>query len=126
MTCSNETKRAAMQAYIDTMNAGDLAGVVKLYAPDATVEDPVGSGKILRGHAEIEAFYTTSMQAEPKLHLNVPIRTSHGDSAAMAFEVKLNWGGKAVNIRVIDVMTFNAAGQFTSMKAYWGPEDMQS
>ena len=57
MTCSNESKRAAMQAYIDTMNAGDLAGVVKLYAPDATVEDPVGSGKILRGHAEIEAFY---------------------------------------------------------------------
>ena len=126
MTCSNDMKRAGMQAYIDTMNAGDLAGVIKLYAPDATVEDPVGSGKILRGLAEIEAFYATSMQAEPKLHLNAPIRTSHGDSAAMAFEVKLNWGGKAVNIRVIDVMTFNAAGQFTSMKAYWGPEDMQS
>ena len=27
--------------------------------------------------------------------------------------------------RVIDVMRFDAKGKFTSMKAYWGPSDME-
>ena len=124
MICSNDTKRAAMQAYIDRMNAGDLAGVVALYAADATIEDPVGSGKIVSGKAAIEEFYKGSMQTQALLKLNAPIRTSHSDSAAMAFEVTLNWGG-LMTISVIDVMTFNAQGEFTSMRAYWGPEDMR-
>ncbi len=124
MICSNDTKRAAMQAYIDRMNAGDLAGVVALYAADATIEDPVGSGKIVTGKVAIEEFYAGSMQTQAQLKLSAPIRTSHSDSAAMAFEVTLNWGG-LMTINVIDVMTFNAQGEFTSMRAYWGPEDMR-
>ncbi|MFI0545702.1 MAG: steroid Delta-isomerase [Brachymonas sp.] len=123
-SCSNENKRLAMQAYIDRMNAGDLAGVVALYADDATIEDPVGSSKLITGKAEITEFYTTSMQTKAQLKLSAPIRTSHSDSAAMAFEVTLDWGG-LMSISVIDVMTFNAAGQFTTMRAYWGPEDMR-
>ena len=124
MICSNDTKRAAMQAYIDRMNAGDLAGVVALYAADATIEDPVGSGKVVSGKAAIEEFYKGSMQTQAQLKLSAPIRTSHSDSAAMAFEVTLNWGG-LMTISVIDIMTFNAQGQFTTMRAYWGPEDMR-
>ena len=124
MICSNDTKRAAMQAYIDRMNAGDLAGVVALYAADATIEDPVGSGKVVSGKAAIEEFYKGSMQTQAQLKLSAPIRTSHSDSAAMAFEVTLNWGG-LMTISVSDVMTFNAQGEFTSMRASWGPEDMR-
>jgi steroid delta-isomerase len=43
----------------------------------------------------------------------------------MAFEVELNMPeqGRMV-IRVIDVMTFNEDGKFTSMRAFWGPGDM--
>jgi len=32
--------------------------------------------------------------------------------------------GRAV-VRVIDVMTFDDAGRFTSMRAFWGPSDME-
>ena len=56
--------------------------------------------------------------------LAAPIRGSHGNAAAMAFDVKLNYQGASMTIRVIDVMTFDANGKFTSMKAYWGPSDM--
>ena len=43
----------------------------------------------------------------------------------MAFDVNLNMPqGRAV-IRVIDVMTFNGDGKFTSMRAFWGPSDME-
>ena len=123
-TANNEQKRIAMQAYIDRMNAGDLDGVVALYADDATIEDPVGSGKVVTGKEAIAAFYAGSMKTKAQLKLSAPIRTSHSDSAAMAFEVTLDWGG-LMTISVIDVMTFNAQGQFTSMRAYWGPEDMR-
>lgn len=116
--------REAMQAYIDAFNNEDLAAIVDLYADDATVEDPVGS-ELKSGRAEIEAFYRTALETGAKLNLSAPIRASHGNAAAMAFEVALNYQGQDMVIHVIDVMTFNDEGKYTSMKAYWGPADMK-
>ncbi len=116
---SQETMKAAMQAYIDAFNSGNVAAVVALYAPEATVEDPVGS-PLKRGAAEIGAFYTHSVATGAKLSLDAPIRGSHGNSAAMAFSARIG----PVTVRVIDVMTFNEAGKFTSMQAYFGPGDI--
>lgn len=121
---SEEQMRAAMQAYIDGFEREDLEGIVSLYADDATVEDPVGS-ELKSGREEIEAFYSTALQTGAKLKLSAPIRASHGNAAAMAFEVSLNYEGQNLVIHVIDVMTFNEEGKFTSMKAYWGPGDMK-
>jgi steroid delta-isomerase len=116
--------KAQMQAYIDNFNRSDADAIAALYADDATVEDPVGS-PVKKGKAEIAAFYKMAIQTGAKLELAAPIRASHGDSAAMAFDVKLNMPqGKAL-IRVIDVMTFTADGRFASMRAYWGPSDME-
>ena len=59
------------------------------------------------------------------VRLAAPVRGSHGNAAAMAFEVDAPApGGARVTIRVIDVMTFNAQGQFSSMRAFWAPDDM--
>ncbi len=118
------TKRNAMQAYIDEFNAQNLAGIVALYAEDATIEDPVGS-PVISGRQAITAFYETALQTGARLRLSAPIRTSHSDAAAMAFEVALELPQGATVIHVIDVMTFDPAGEFTSMKAYWGPGDMR-
>jgi steroid Delta-isomerase len=116
---SQETMKAAMQAYIDAFNSGNAAAVVALYATEATVEDPVGS-PAKRGHAEISAFYTHSISTGAKLTLDAPIRGSHGNAAAMAFSAKIG----PITVRVIDIMTFDEAGKFTSMKAYFGPGDI--
>lgn len=122
---SEKIMKAAMQEYIDAFNRVDTDGVVALYADDATVEDPVGGKPPMQGRTAIAAFYKMAMQTGAKLALAAPIRASHGNSAAMAFDVQLNMPqGRAV-IRVIDVMTFNDAGKFTSMRAYWGPSDME-
>jgi steroid delta-isomerase len=120
---TEQTMRQAMQAYIDLFNVSDAAGIANLYAEDATVEDPVGT-ELKVGKPAIAEFYKMAVATGAKLKLAAPIRASHGNSAAMAFEVELNMPqGRAV-IRVIDVMTFNEAGKFTSMRAYWGKEDM--
>lgn len=116
--------KQAMQAYIDLYNRDDLEGVVGLYADDATVEDPVGT-PVKSGKAAIRDFYKYAMTTGARLSLAAPIRASHGTSAAMAFDVTLNYQGSAMVIRVIDVMTFDARGKFSSMRAYWGPSDME-
>lgn len=120
----NEQKmKQALQAYIDLYNQDDLEGVVGLYADTATVEDPVGTPMKV-GKAAIRDFYKYAMTTGARLKLAAPIRGSHGTSAAMAFDVNLKYEGAQMVIRVIDVMTFDEAGQFASMRAYWGPSDM--
>ncbi len=116
---SEQAMKAAMQAYIDAFNGGSAAAVAALYAEDATVEDPVGSPP-KRGRQEILAFYTHSIATGAKLTLDAPIRGSHGNAAAMAFSARIG----AVTVRVIDVMTFDAAGKFASMRAYFAPGDI--
>ncbi|TXH05988.1 MAG: steroid delta-isomerase [Nevskiaceae bacterium] len=120
---SEQTMRQAMQAYIDHFNRSDAAAIANLYADDATVEDPVGS-PVKHGKAAIADFYKYAVSTGAKLSLAAPIRASHSNSAAMAFDVTLNMPQGRAIIRVIDVMTFNDAGKFTSMRAYWGKEDM--
>ena len=121
---SEAVMKQAMQAYIDAFNRSDAEGVVALYAEDATVEDPVGK-KVLSGKAQIAPFYRMSIATGARLALAAPIRASHGNSAAMAFDVQLNMPQGRALIRVIDVMTFDEAGKFTSMRAFWGPGDME-
>lgn len=117
------TMKAAMQAYIDAFNRSDAQGIADLYAEDATVEDPVGSA-LKKGKAEIAAFYKMAVATGARLELAAPIRASHGNAAAMAFNVRLNMPEGKAHIQVIDVMTFTDAGKFASMKAYWGKSDM--
>ena len=125
-TVTSVQMREALQRYIDAINARDTQAVVALYADDATVEDPVGTPPIA-GRAAIAAFYAKVVPMGITLRLAAPIRGSHGNAAAMAFEVDApsRDGGRNV-IRVIDVMTFNAAGRFASMRAYWASDDMSA
>jgi steroid delta-isomerase len=116
---SEETMKAAMRAYFDNFNAGDVEAVVALFADDATVEDPVGS-KVHTGTAEIRAAFASVLKNRPRLTLSAPIRGSHGIAAAMALEAQVG----SMTVRAIDVMTFDDAGKFTSLKAYFGPEDI--
>lgn len=120
---SEQQMKDAMQAYIDCFNRTDPEGIAALYADDATVEDPVGT-PLKNGKAEVAAFYKMAVATGAKLKLAAPIRASHGNSAAMAFDVQLNMPTGEAIIQVIDVMTFNDAGKFTSMRAFWGKSDM--
>lgn len=121
---TEQQMRAAMQEYIDAFNRVDADGIIALYADNATVEDPVGS-EPKRGIGEIAEFYRMAIKTGAKLKLAAPIRASHGNAAAMAFDVHLTMENGPAVIQVIDVMTFDEAGKFLSMKAYWGPGDMQ-
>ncbi|EHB56538.1 nuclear transport factor 2 [Mycolicibacterium rhodesiae JS60] len=111
---------ALVNRYLSTVAAGSAAKVAALYAEDATLEDPVGCGEVHIGRQAIEGFYKTIEAAEVSSEL-LTFR-SGGNEAAFFFALTV---AGAMRIEVIEVMTFNADGLVTSMKAYWGPENVK-
>ena len=120
---SHEDMVRTVERYVEAFDKNDPAMASDLYASDATVEDPVGT-PLHRGREAIHAFYSTSMQANAKLRLDGPVRTS-GDYAAFAFTVFVDFGGPKA-IAVIDTFKFDADGKVTEMRAYWSPANMRS
>jgi len=106
----------AIHAYMAAFAAGDAAGAAALFAPEATLEDPVGSD-VLRGAAAIAAFYQRAMQMGARLTLTGPIRLA-ADAAAFSFTVSVPVAN--MEIDVIDVFRFDAQGRVVSMQAFWG------
>ena len=47
--------------------AGDVEGMVALYEPDAMLDS--GDGSLMRGHAEIRAFFTAPVASSRKLEM---------------------------------------------------------
>lgn len=119
-----EHMAAAVHAYVDGFERGDLEAIVGLFADDATVEDPVGTPP-KRGLAEIRAFYAGSLATGAKLELLGDPRCA-GDYVAFPFAVKLEWDGRRQIIEVIDTFRFDEAGKITEMRAFFGPANMKS
>ena len=124
---TEEHMRQASEQYAIRLTAGDAAGVAALFAPDAVVEDPVGSAPKV-GNDTILALYKGAVErAHPSLTVTGPVRAVPGAAtAAMPFRSSSFFGGKHVDIDIIDVFTFDAAGLITSMKAYFGPANISA
>jgi steroid delta-isomerase len=119
-----QARRAAMQAYVDRINAGDAAGICALFAPDAVIEDPVGSEP--KREDAIRAWFADTVAFGTRIDPVAPIRGSHGDACALAFDVTFTPPGTdRLRIRSVDVCTFDDEVRITSLKGYWGPEDME-
>lgn len=116
--------KATLQAYVDRYNAGDADGVVALFAPRAWMEDPIGTP--IKDRDAIAALMRDGVAYGARLTPVAPIRGSHGAEAALVFEVEYAPpGGPRTRIRSIDCCTFDEAGLITSLRAYWGPDDVE-
>jgi len=110
-----EAMAATCIRYVELIAAGDVDGVVALYAEDGTVEDPVGSEPSI-GIAAIEAFYRGTIPDEGvPVSRTGPVRVS-GHEAAFPFEVRY---GDDFVLPIIDVMAFADNGKIVSMRAFW-------
>lgn len=110
-----------VQRYLDLVASGTAAEIGALYAPGATLEDPVGSGR-REGRAAIEEFYSAIEGLEATTRL-LALRAS-GNEVAFHFEMVTAMGENSVTIAPIDVMAFDDDGLITSMRAYWSDADM--
>lgn len=119
MSFEPDVLQGFVQRYLDTVVSGDADDVAALYAEDATLEDPVGGGEVHIGRQAIAGFYKAIQGGEIKTEL-LAFRAG-GHEAAFLFAITV---GGAMRIEPIEVMTFNGEGQITSMKAYWGPQNI--
>ncbi|MBH1997521.1 MAG: nuclear transport factor 2 family protein [Sphingomonadaceae bacterium] len=121
---SQAEMRAALESYVARINSGDRDGILALFSPDAIIEDPVGSPA--KAGEAITAWFNDTIAFATQIRSVAPIRGSHGNAAALMFDVTFQPpGGPAMLIRSLDVCTFDREGRITSLKAYWGPEDME-
>jgi steroid delta-isomerase len=121
MAASNERIREVIEAYVDRVAYGTTDEVLALYADDATVEDPVGTD-VRSTRDAIREFYSglEGLEQEGRL-LSARIA---GGQAAFQFELATKAGEQTYTLSPIDVMTFDDDGLITSMRAFWGNDDM--
>lgn len=110
-----------VEAYVSNYNAGNLEGIVALFASDASVEDPVGTEPKV-GHDALRAFFGIGVDAGARLQLDGPVRVA-ANYAAFAFHVTLEWDGQQTRIDVIDTFKFNQNGEIAEMRAFFGAKN---
>lgn len=120
MTASHTHKLAVVEVYISAFATGDAGAAAALYAPDATIEDPVGSS-VVSGPEAILALYRSAMDRGLKLERTGQVCTA-GDSAAFPFRIL--YPPQAGGIDVIDTFRFDQQGRIVQMRAFWGPDNI--
>ncbi|MFB8277022.1 nuclear transport factor 2 family protein [Nocardia colli] len=115
--------RDAIEQYVKLVGAGPTEAIVELYAPDATVEDPVGT-PVRQGHAAIREFYDVIGALDRDTELRADTVRIAGNEAAFMFTIVTRVAGQRFTLTPIDMMEFDDAGKIIRMRAFWSQEDM--
>jgi len=116
-----ERMRATVERYLSLVASGTAEEITELYAPDATVEDPVGSPPHA-GRDAILAFYKV---IEPiRRSTELLSFTAAGNVAVFAFRIVTYFDQLTIELEPTDIMEFRPDGLISGMRALWGPEDM--
>ena len=108
----------SVEGYLAAYNARDLTAILAMYAPDATMEDPVGAAPA-RGRDEIAALYRAGFDMGITLALDGAIRCA---GSAAVFPLCASAG--EARLYIIDLFEFDARGQIAGMKAYWSRDNL--
>ncbi len=114
--------RQLYERYPELVTKGDVDTIVALYADDASIEDPIGS-EPHRGRDAIRAFYQASA-GTVVMKRTGPVRVA-GSEAATPLVVLIGPEGQQQALDIISVMSFDDAGQVTSMRAFWSMDAMR-
>jgi steroid delta-isomerase len=106
--------------YVELLATGSADELAALYTPNATVEDPVGSG-VRHGRDEIRELYDRIEKQDRTVELlSVHV---NGNEAAFLARLTVIAGDSRTRIDGIDVMTFDDRARITSMRAFWSAPD---
>lgn len=116
---TTEELTAAVEKYAASHTAGDIDGIVALFADDAVVADPVDQPEHV-GTEAIRTFFAGTHQLADSLELLItgPIRAVDR-FAAVPLQAVTTLGDQKFVIDIIDVFTMNDDGKFSEMRAYW-------
>ena len=112
-------KREIVERYIAAYNSRDTAVILALYAPKATMEDPIGLPPAV-GHKAIAGLYQMGFDMGVTIAHDGEVRLA-GNAAAFP----LIASSPTSKLHVIDVFDFGRTGKIERMRAYWGPENLE-
>jgi steroid delta-isomerase len=117
--------RSAVDGYCAAFTAGDRDAYVGLFAPDAWIEDPVGTPRH-EGHDAIGTFFENArgMAESIELRRTGPVRVAAGE-CAFPMQARPVLGEATYVVDIIDVMTFDDDARITTMRAFWDPAEMR-
>ena len=118
------TAKRVCETYTRSLEASDLESLLDLFADDASIEDPVGT-PLREGKEVLRAFYAEACQGVAKAELTGSPRLA-GNEVAFPFTVTAGTPEQEITINIIDVFRFNDAGKVATMRAFWGPDNMDS
>ncbi|RPH12465.1 MAG: Nuclear transport factor 2 [Alteromonadaceae bacterium TMED101] len=118
------TAKRVCETYTRSLEASDLETLLDLFADDASIEDPVGT-PLREGKEVLRAFYAEACQGVAKAELTGSPRLA-GNEVAFPFTVTAGTPEQEITINIIDVFRFNDAGKVATMRAFWGPDNMNS
>ena len=112
-------KRAIVERYISAYNGRDTAAILALYAPKATMEDPIGLPPAV-GPKAIAGLYQMGFDMGVTIALDGEVRLAGN---AVAFPLVAS--SPTSKLHVIDVFDFDRSGKIAQMRAYWGPDNLE-
>lgn len=119
----SEQIRAVVTKYVELVGSGPTEAIVELYAPEATVEDPVGSA-VRHGHQAIREFYDILAPLDRETELRADSVRVAGNEVAFQFTIVTRAGGQRFTMSPIDFMEFDESGKILRMRAFWSQSDM--
>lgn len=120
-------RKALALEYCRRMNAGDLEGVLALFAPDVVFEDPVGSGaqhgrEALRAHIA-RAIGEDRVQERP----GTPVAAHDAETVVLPAVIELRPRSypRPVEISIVGIVRVGADGLVHDFRALWGDTDVR-
>lgn len=126
------------------VSEGDLEGLLALYAPEATFEDPVGAGR-QTGHEALRAHFGSALAANVKeiaedpaagqdgMHVIMPVTATMDYRPRGPVYVERGWlpgpeGAEPSGLRCqyMLLLRVGESGLIEDMQAFWGRGDIEA
>ncbi|WP_207401154.1 nuclear transport factor 2 family protein [Actinomadura roseirufa] len=136
-------RKKIIQAHCQRLNAGDLDGLLALYAADPAFEDPVGAGR-RSGREALRAHLALGIEANTKEVPGDAIASQDGVHALMPITAVMDYlpkgreyaargwltapdepVGKHLKCEYVLMLRIGAGDLIEELKAYWGRDELE-
>jgi steroid delta-isomerase len=119
-----EQVRAAVEAYVELLGAGDRDKWLALFDADAVMVDPVPS-EPHTGREAIGSFWSGLTGMADRIHIDQHELHVCGEQAALVYTLTLATAQEGTAFDAVGIFTVDGDGLITSLRAYWDPAELR-
>jgi acyl transferase domain-containing protein/acyl carrier protein len=123
----DRARKEVVLEYFRRLNEGDVDRVLELFAPEAVIEDPVGSVPRQGAEALREYYEITLEQGRCEVTVGTAVGAQDGTSVAVPVTGRLialqDPERRRVSIECVDIFGVDDEGRIEDLRVYWGMTD---